>query len=408
MAIHIDLSQIKEAIVPAFLPFFNVRKRYCSLRGGRYSGKSHAAAQKIILRCMLAEENGVKHKFLCLRKTSPSVRQSVFELIKMYIEQWGLLNEVKIHNTRMNFEWKNGCEIHCMGLDNPDKIKSMDITGAWLEESIEMTLDDIRSVNMICRLPTDYIQILLTFNPVSKQSWIYEELYTDKDNEFKGTTFFHHSTYLDNPYVPEQTRKTIDAIAASSEYHRLVWQEGLWASREGLVFENWSEVSAFPVGMHIYGCDFGWQSPTAVVKVRKEKDDLYVKELLYRQHMTNPDLIKWIKSNLSKTSIIVGDAAQPERIKEAQNAGVKMVPSRREKGSIIAGVEYLQRHNIKIVKPSVNLKNEIGGYMWKKQRDGRILKDEIVQVDDHALDSLRLAVWTKWGYQDAALNIYWV
>jgi phage terminase large subunit len=49
-----------------------------------------------------------------------------------------------------------------------------------------------------------------------------------------------------------------------------------------------------------------------------------------------------------------------------------------------------------ITENSINLLNELKNYKWKTDKDGNIKPtEEPVKLNDHALDALRYAVFTK-------------
>jgi len=126
---------VEVAVNDAYIPFITNQDRVLILYGSAASGKSYFTAQKIVLRTI--SEYG--HRFLCLRKVDRTVKNSIYELIKHIISQVGKYNEFNINKTEKTFTHiPTGNTIMCMGLDDPEKVKSIQgITGMWLEEATE-------------------------------------------------------------------------------------------------------------------------------------------------------------------------------------------------------------------------------------------------------------------------------
>lgn len=400
----IDLSNIKKVVNEPFYPLLSNKDRYLVLRGGRGSGKSEFVAQKILLRILKSYETGITHKFLVLRKTAPDVRRSVFDLLIKYIVKWKLQDMVKIIKNPPTMTFTNGSKILCSGLDDAMKVKSTtDVTGAWMEEAIEFDLADFRAVDEIIRGKfNDYFQIVLSFNPVNK-NWIYKEFF----EEPKANAHLHLSTYKDNRFINKEYGEMLENYANISTYHYQINCLGEWGVLEGVIFDNWSTVSEMPSGDFLYGCDFGYSnSETAVVKVRKEEDDLYFQELLYKTKMTNDDLKKWLLRYTKPGVYIYCDSAEPARIEELRRAGLRVRPTIKGKRSVLNGIDYMKQHRIKVVRSGQNLVNEMSGYLWKTKGDRTI--DEPVMVNDHLIDAARYAVYTHWGRKQTQLQVHWI
>lgn len=61
-----------------------------------------------------------------------------------------------------------------------------------------------------------------------------------------------------------------------------------------------------------------------------------------------------------------------------------------------AGIQKIKSMPLYITENSINLLHELKTYKWKTDKDGIIKPtEEPVKVNDHALDALRYAVFTK-------------
>ena len=167
--ITVDLRDIRRIVNDVYYSLLSNYDRYLVLYGSAGSGKSHFAAQKILFRILLGMERGVTHTFLVLRKTAPAARKSLIALFRHYISEWGLGRLVRYNKGDMVFEFVNGARILAGGLDDPEKIKSIEgLTGAWLEEATEFDEQDFMQVDLRLRgRVATYKQIMLTFNPTA-------------------------------------------------------------------------------------------------------------------------------------------------------------------------------------------------------------------------------------------------
>jgi len=216
-----------------FLPLFFDEHRYLVLKGGGGSGKSIFAGRKILERCV----NEPGHRYLVCRKVGKTLRESCFEQLKeqayaYYAEHVAYIPRGKSGDMYIRF--KNGSEILFAGLDDPEKLKSIfDITGIWLEEASEFTQADFNQLDI--RLRTEfpyYLQMIITFNPISIMHWIKKRFFDKRDP--RATV--HESTYKDNRFLTEEAILTLEAFKDTDEYYYMVYCLGQWGVTGKTVF----------------------------------------------------------------------------------------------------------------------------------------------------------------------------
>lgn len=180
--------------------------RHLVLYGGSGSGKSKFAAFKICLRTLT--EKG--HKFLVLRKVADTIKESVFAEIKNMLMMMGCYHEFKINETEKTFKHlPSGNMILCKGLDEPEKIKSIEgITGIWVEEATEFTPTDIDQLNLRIRgEKTNYVQYIYSFNPISEDNETVKRFVTV--GKLPADTYVLHTTHEDNHFMTAQDRQVL-------------------------------------------------------------------------------------------------------------------------------------------------------------------------------------------------------
>ena len=175
------------------------------------SGKSVSAAQKIVFRCLNetgTEEDPFQHRIVVVRKYKASMKQSVFEQIKQVCISMGISDYVSFNESYLSFKFFNGSQIFCLGLDDPEKLKSLVATSSWVEEATELEEADFNQLDLRFRGHTPYyVQHIVSFNPIDESHWIKSKFF---DNKKDDMVYILHSTYKDNHFIDEQYRRVLE------------------------------------------------------------------------------------------------------------------------------------------------------------------------------------------------------
>jgi phage terminase large subunit len=144
---------------------------------------------------------------------------------------------------------------------------------------------------------------------------------------------------------------------------------------------------------HIWGLDFGFNVPTALVEVALREREAVLAERIYRTHLTNSELIDIMKAVIPedrRDEPIFADNAEPNRIAEISAAGFNIYPADKD---VAHGIDATKHFHKTITKESANLLDEIRAYSWRVDKSGNIL-DIPVKFRDHAMDAIRYAIYT--------------
>ena len=118
---EIQLSLSKKLFVPKLFPLLeDYSHRWEVYFGSAGSSKSYFCVQKIIYRCLRQQI-----RVLVCRHTANSLRQSTFNLFKEIISKWGISKYVKARDTDMLIAFPNGSEVIFVGLDDEEKLLSL-------------------------------------------------------------------------------------------------------------------------------------------------------------------------------------------------------------------------------------------------------------------------------------------
>lgn len=104
---------MKITLNKAYKPAVKFKGRYRIFYGGSGSGKSHFAAQEIILNMLERPD----YNYLAIRKVSKTIRHSVFRLLTDMIKEYGLSDYFNINKTEMTITSVTGSRLITSGLD---------------------------------------------------------------------------------------------------------------------------------------------------------------------------------------------------------------------------------------------------------------------------------------------------
>ena len=215
-----------------------------------------------------------------------------------------------------------------------------------------------------------------------------------------------HSTYKDNPFLQPAYIKMIESLREQDPNHWRIYGEGEWGSLENIIYSNWITVNELPeeIDEVFYGLDFGFNAPSALVKVSMLDEVPYEEELIYESGLTNTDLIARLKTlDIDENDPIYCDNAEPDRIEEICRAGFNAIPADKARDP---GIDFVKSLTTMILKGSTNLIKEIRGYSWRQDKNGRVL-DEPVKFNDHLMDARRYAYYTHLGKRQE-FSIRWL
>lgn len=393
MRINIHKNIFNECYLP-YLEDYSTR--IIVFYGGAGSGKSFFVAQRLVYKAL----KDVR-KVLVLRKVNRTTKASTFQLLLDTLLQFGILTQCQINRTDYTITLPNGSQFLCMGLDDPEKIKSITgLTDAWLEEATEFTLDDFSQVNLRIRDPkAKNQQVILSFNPVSKANWCYLQFFADNPDleEFRKTVTIVHTNYKDNKFLPQEYIDSLLLMKATNEVYYKIYALGEFGSLEKLVYNNWQVMDFDPKSIKgdlLLGLDFGYTNdPTAFVCAILSGNRIYVFKEWGGTGYLNDQIAEQIKSMGFAKSLIMADSAEQKSIEEIKRAGVNRIkPCAKGKGSILQGIQKIQQYEL-IIHPSCKqIKEELENYSWKKDKNTNEYINEPIDAWNHYLDALRYAM----------------
>jgi phage terminase large subunit len=389
----VNLTIKSNLFVPKFYPLlFDYSHRWEVYMGSAGSAKSYFITQKLIIRACREQI-----KILICRRTATTIRNTCFSLFKDIIAKWKLTAYVRIRETDFNIRFPNGSEIIFIGLDEETKLLSLNNIGCvFIEEVFEVPKPIVEQLNLRLRGSTPNQQIIMAFNPISRNHWLYDFCEINPPSSF----IYTHSTYKDNPFLNAEYVFELDELEHRNPAKYRVYGLGEWGvDAEGLVITNWKKEQFDPMELaaqgleHRAGIDLGWIDKTAIIDTLYDRDNktIYVFNEFYKSGCQLTEIAEAVENmNLKKVKIAV-DAAEPRSIQFFRNNGINAVACAKGKDSVKAGLMFMQDHLI-VVSPNCKaFITELENFSYVKSKQTGEYTEETTHEWSHAIDACRYA-----------------
>lgn len=225
----------KPTLNPVLRSFWEQPARGRVLYGGRNSTKSWDAAGMAIF---LASNFTVR--FLCTRQFQNKIAESVYTLLKIQIERFGLSDEFNI--TEKSIEHKRtGSNFVFYGLArNISEIRSLEgVDVWWIEEAHFLTKEQWDTVEPTIR--KEGSQIWAIFNPMYASDFAYQRLVVNPPPRY----IVRKINYDENPFISQTSLEMIERCKAESqEDYEHIYLGNPKQDTEGTVIKrSWIEAS---------------------------------------------------------------------------------------------------------------------------------------------------------------------
>ena len=368
-------------------------------------------------------------RVLLARKTRKSLTESVLVTLEEKILPQN--TAIKMHGgdreRRTYYELPNGSVIVCGGMDpgagtnNRASIMSTEWDMIMLFESTEFTEDEVQKLRTRLRNgKAPYQQIIMDCNPGAPTHFL-----------IQGANAGHWtrcpSRHKDNPRLwngtdwTDEGRRYMAVLDQLTGHRRARLRDGLWAAAEGSVYPE------FDAAIHVIdpfdipkdwrrfrSIDFGYTNPFVCQWWAVDGDGrMYLYRELYKTKTIVSDHAVTIKelSDGETHEATVSDHDAEDRA-TLHRAGISSVPAQKDISPGVQAVSnrlriagdgrprlYLFRDCLhhrdpmlaEAKKPCCTTE-EFDSYVWKKSPDGKPIKEEPVDVDNHGMDAMRYAV----------------
>lgn len=397
--------------------------------GGFGSGKSVVLCVAIITQAVLYGGD-----YLVSRHFMPELRRTT---MKTFLELCPkeLIIEVRVADAEVHLRSKAGkAVVYFIGLDEPGKIDSMNLSGFAIDEASQTTEEAFLKLQGRLRNPKGLRKGLLVGNPKGRDHvyrYFVSKLAVKPEKHHLYKMIVAPST--ENIHLPEGYVENMLATYSKERVQRDIM--GSFDSFEGMIYDEFNRsihVTApfeIPSGWtRIVGLDHGFSNPAAFIFGAVDHDgNIYIYREIYRSETIIRDLCAEFKR-------VIGVTPETPKGKEKIDA-IYIDPSTRAKrgqsgisdystyleylpehiplicanNEVSAGIDRVKTHlriNPKTKKPRVtifdtcvNLIEEIGEYRWAElsanQEGTKNQKEEPRKYNDHACDAWRYLIMSR-------------
>lgn len=423
---------IKDCIIPMYdavlKDILKHKHVHYVFAGGRGSTKSSFVGGIVIPLLLMAYPN--VHA-VCFRKIGNTIQNSIYSQVIWGIFQLGvesLFHMPKTYASPITYI-PTGQKIYFMGLDDPNKVKSIKcpfgyIGVTWFEELDQYAGEnELRKVTQSTMRGGELFWDFRTFNPpISKNNWANEYATVAETRE---NTLVVRNSYLDVPvpWLGEQFIEEAEELKAINERAYIHEYMGIAIGTGGDVFPNASAldmdqpveikdaydnvIDTVPMWRtfdRIYnGIDWGYAlDPFRFVKMHFDKKhlDLYIFDE-YTAHKTRNaevyrDLFE-VEKKVTRSELIVADSAEPKSIADFKAYGAFIKAADKGPDSVRYGIKWLQGlRNIYIdPKRCPDTYKEFIDYEYEQDRDGEFIS-AYPDANNHSIDAVRYALEKYW------------
>lgn len=340
-----------------------LRKRIRGVAGGTSAGKTISILQLLIDD---AQTDTSPTLTSIVSETFPHLRRGAMRDFLSIMQEHGYFQDDRWEKTNFTYTFESGSKIEFFSADMPSKVRG--------------PRRDRLFVNEVNNIPEEtWVQLLIRtkeyawadWNPVSEFFW-YTEGLIDRDDVDNITL-----TYKDNEGLSEAIIAEIESRKGNRNWWR-VYGEGKLGEVEGRIFTDWAIVDSIPheARLERRGLDFGYSNdPTVLVDIYYYNGGYILDELIYRKGMHNKDIADYINNTGNPNILTIADSAEPKSIDELRLYGVSALGCAKGKGSVKQRIDFVQTQRMSITKRSTNLIKSYRNFMWKTDKEGKIINE---------------------------------
>jgi phage terminase large subunit len=377
--------RVKKTI--AFEKLRELDKRIKVVKGGTSAGKTICILTILI-------DYAIKNKdkeISVVSETIPHLRRGAFKDFCNILKGLNRFDPNKLNKTTLKYTFSNGSYIEFFSTDQPDRLRGARRTDLFINECNNITFESYQQLSV-----RTSGQIWLDYNP-SNIFWVDKEILGQSDVDYVTLT------YKDNDSLPDSIVKEIEKAkekAKTSTYWANWWKVyglGETGSLEGVCIPDWKEIDTVPDEARLLGMgvDFGWNDPTVIIALYKWNDAYIFDEVFYKSSTTLRDLSLFLRNN-NITENLIADSAEPKSIETLRRDGHNIYPCTKGRDSVNFGINLINQNEIYVTSSSRNMKRELQGYVWAKDKNGNTLNKPTGEHPD-CIDAARYVLTDQIG-----------
>lgn len=408
-------SKLSELISPAFYEVHHL------VKSGKYNefiekgGRGGAKSSYISVEMLLLIINNPEIHAVVFRKVGNTLRNSVYAQYCWAVSALGLSRFFKCTVSPMEITYlPTGQKIIFMGLDDPDKAKSIKVPFGYIGAAHFEELDQFAGEKEIRKVEQSVFRggkIAIAFKsfnpPPAARNWANQYALEPKPGKY-----VHHSTYLTTPVEWLGERFIADAeylkernpTAYANEYMGEVTGSGRQIF-DNLLIKGITEEQLKTFDRLYFGQDWGWYpDPNAFNACYYESatQTLYIYEEFRANKCSNSDWAKKIEHH--KNDLILADPGSggDRNVADFRSYDFRMREAKKGPGSVEYSMKWLQSLNKIVIDPvrCPFTAKEFSEYEYEQDKKTGEIIDGYPDIANHHIDAVRYAtepIWKRRG-----------
>lgn len=385
-----DKCKKKLSFLIEYTPVFDANKKafeegYPGIanEGSSRSSKTYSEMQLASVIGLMPEVYG-RFQISVTSHSLPHLKKGARKDFLEIANDWKFFNENDFNRTDNIYTFPGGTTIEFFGCDDAEKVRGPGRDILIINEANLIAYEIFAQLEM-----RTTGTVFLDYNPADQQSWVYN--FADDPSNKKI-----HSTYLNN--LNNLTSKQVHSIERLKDIDTNMWNVfglGLRGTSEHSIITHSKIIENFPkCNVVVYGLDFGFNHPNALIRVGMKDDDLYWDEVIYEVGQTPQDLSDAMTAaGITSEDEIFADHSRPDTIEFLNRQGFWVKSADK---AVWEGLQFVKSKKLYITKKSVNLLLEIKTYKWKVDKNNQRL-DEPIKINDDGIDAGRYGSYTKFN-----------
>lgn len=369
--------------VTATHKLLKLNKRIRAAAGGTSASKTISILLILIDKCQTAANNDQQLLVSVVSESLPHLKRGVMRDFINIMEAHGYFREDQWNRTDFIYSFSPKVKMEFFGVDAPDKVRGPRRDVLFMNEANNCPFESFEQLEVRTK-----DEIWLDWNPTN-EFWFYTEILPFRTDDLDFITL----TYKDNESLDPNIVQSIEARKHNKNWWQ-VYGLGQLGDVEGKIYKDWAIIDEIPheARLERLGLDFGYANdPAALVAVYYYNGGYIVDELIHRTGMSNRKIADYINNSAFPNALIIADSAEPKSIAEMQEYGLHIIGANKGQGSVNQGIQWVQDQRMSVTKRSTNVIKAYRNYMWKTDKDGKILDVPNHYLSD-AMDAIRYAM----------------
>lgn len=360
----------------ALKKIISLKKRLKIIQGGSSAGKTIAILLIFIDRAQ-TRKNYISS---VVSETIPHLKRGCIRDFLNIMEAHGYYKDNSWNKTDYIYTFETGSKIEFFSADSPDKVRGPRRNGDLFINECNNVSYDVYT-QLAIRTEGD---IYLDYNPVT-EFWVHTEIIPKQEHDLIIVNYSH------NEALPQSIITELESRKDRKGFWK-VYGLGELGEVEGKIYTGWQIIDEIPheARLERYGIDLGYTNdPTAIIALYYYSGGYIIDQICFLKGLSNKQIAD-ILANQPK-ALTICDSAEPKSIEEIKSYGINIIATNKGKDSVKQGIQVVQDQQISVTKRSVDVIKEYRNYLWKVDKDGRVLNEDEHQYSN-SMDAIRYAM----------------